>query len=124
RNSSLLRLWLPFSSLCFFAWTASACERGQKDPEQGGQRSGTGSGGADPADDPMNATTGGSSTGGNTMTGTGGSVNEPPQRSSGCGVDAGFHGERTFNIELPGPGGQNITREYGVRAPAGADYDR
>jgi polyhydroxybutyrate depolymerase len=122
-RSLRIHSYLSLSLLCLTAVVSSACERGQKEAAQSGHRSGSGSGGTDPDDDPMNATTGGNSTGG-AVAGSGGSGgNQPPRLSSGCGVDAAFHGERSFDIELPGPLGQQITREYAVRAPLLTDYD-
>lgn len=66
-----------------------------------------------------NQGTGGSPSGAG---GSGGVLVRPPEQSSGCGSEPPYYGEKAFSIELSGPGGESIIREYGVRAPEQADY--
>lgn len=96
---------------------------GQGLPGKNGQMDGTGA--TSPSGGTGAGSGGSSATGGATASGgsPGGDLVRPPVRSSGCGTEAPYHGEKAFKIELPGPGGNATVRDYGVRAPQQADYD-
>jgi polyhydroxybutyrate depolymerase len=127
-------------SILIGALSLGGCGRGdaQKDAEPGGSLSGstggnglgeTGTGGSNgelSASGGSTGSGGNTSSGGGTGSGSGGGTGiplvRPPTRSTGCGSDAPYYGEKTFNIELPGPQGKPTVREYRVMAPQQADY--
>lgn len=131
-----------FSSVSILALglASSACSKGAAEPETSADEagSGTGMGAGSGATDGMPGTSGtggGRSLGGDdgepVDVGTGGNGSTdsrpppPPGTVSpaGCTASAGFYGEKSFSAELPGPGGQTITRTYEVRAPEQADFE-